>query len=146
MRVDQFMTPRDKVPTCTKDATIEQAAKLIAESTCGCVIVVQEDEQHQKTNFPIAIITKSNLVRVILEKLDVNEPVSRVMHKGVVAITKDKNTEEAANVFLQEKVNHLVVIDGPQHEFIGVVSTRDIASEVSLDAKAFPYNRTAIVS
>lgn len=51
--------------------------------------------------------------------------------------------DDAADVMQKHKVHHIVVSPGGSGKFTGLLSSWDIARECALDAKAWPYNRSA---
>ena len=62
------------------------------------------------------------------------------MPDGLTCVSEDTNTDDIADLIQREFVHHLVVVD-KDGKFAGIASSWDVAREVSLDAKAFPYNR-----
>ena len=59
---------------------------------------------------------------------------------NLICVKADTQTDDIADLIQKKFVHHLVVVDGDGN-FAGVASSWDVAREVSLDAKAFPYNR-----
>jgi|SaaInlStandDraft_5_1057022.scaffolds.fasta_scaffold32217_2 CBS domain-containing protein len=68
--------------------------------------------------------------------------VEDVMHENVVTCELEDTRDSAATVIESHKIHHLIVI-GAHKEFKGVISSMDVAREVMLDAKAWPYSREA---
>lgn len=60
--------------------------------------------------------------------------------ENLVCVNTGTQTDDIADMIQKEKIHHIVVVDGDGN-FAGIASSWDIAREVSLDAKAFPYNR-----
>lgn len=60
--------------------------------------------------------------------------------KDLICVKADTQTDDIADLIQKKFVHHLVVVDDKGF-FAGVASSWDVAREVSLDAKAFPYNR-----
>ena len=59
---------------------------------------------------------------------------------NLICVKINTQTDDIAGIIQKEFVHHLVIVDN-EGNFAGVASSWDIAREVSLDAKAFPYNR-----
>ena len=62
------------------------------------------------------------------------------MPDGLTCVSEDTNTDDIADLIQREFVHHLVVVN-KDGNFARIASSWDVAREVSLDAKAFPYNR-----
>lgn len=111
------------------------------ESKVSAVIVVTKDDEQNMT--AVGLVSKTDLLRaIVLEKKDGAEPVSKIMTNGVVSINPNAPRDEAADVIMKQKVHHLIVT-GESGKLIGIVSAWDIAREVTLDGKAWPYVRHA---
>lgn len=62
------------------------------------------------------------------------------MSDNLICVKSDTQTDDIAEIIQKKFVHHLVVVD-EEGNFSGIASSWDVAREVSLDAKAFPYNR-----
>jgi CBS domain-containing protein len=118
-----IMTPG--VEVIAADATIEDAARTLAENDIGVVPVCNEDRRLR------AMITDRDIVvRVIAAGRDpkttragdVTEPVE------IVTIGADDSLDEALATMKQHKVRRLPVIDG--HQVVGMISQGDLAANM----------------
>ena len=62
------------------------------------------------------------------------------MAGDIICVKMDTQTDDLADLIQNKFVHHLVVTE-ENGNYAGIASSWDIAREVSLDAKAFPYNR-----
>ena len=64
------------------------------------------------------------------------------METDLVYIDELTERDGVADVMSKHKVHHLLVKDN-KGAFVGLTTTLDVVQEAALDAKAFPYNRSA---
>lgn len=89
----------------------------------------------------IGIITKTDITRAFAEEVPSSTIAEAFMSsKDLICVRTDTQTDDIADLIQKKFVHHLVVVDD-KGVFAGVASSWDVAREVSLDAKAFPYNR-----
>ncbi len=116
--VKDIMT--EDVITLPKDATIHQAAKMMANSQIGCLIVGDGTEID-------GIITERDLVtKVLAEKLDPDETtLEQVMTKKVIHIHGDMEVTAASELMTAKNFRRLPVVNS-KRELIGVVTEKDL--------------------
>ena len=89
----------------------------------------------------IGILTKTDITRAYAGKVPSDTIADAFMSStDLICVKADTQTDDIADLIQKKFVHHLVVVDENGH-FAGVASSWDVAREVSLDAKAFPYNR-----
>ncbi len=89
----------------------------------------------------IGIITKTDITRAYAGEVSSNTIADAFMTStDLICVRTDTQTDDIADLIQKKFVHHLVVVDD-KGVFAGVASSWDVAREVSLDAKAFPYNR-----
>eukprot|EP00301_Raphidiophrys_heterophryoidea_P016239 c25797_g1_i1.p1 GENE.c25797_g1_i1~~c25797_g1_i1.p1 ORF type:complete len:146 (-),score=25.21 c25797_g1_i1:41-478(-) len=138
MKVQDFMIPKARLVYVETSASLEDASHLMVDKKVSAVVVVNHDGSELVA---VGMITKTDVIRAIVkEKKSLSTPVTEIMSKSIVQITSDDQRDEAAEVIMKKKVHHLLVVDSHNH-LQGVVSAWDIAREVTLDGKAWPYNR-----
>ncbi|MGD9701662.1 MAG: CBS domain-containing protein [Acidimicrobiia bacterium] len=104
--------------TLPGDATIVDAARVMAREGVGSVIVVEGER-------PIGVLTDRDLVvRGIARGVPADARVDGLMSMGVVAVDGDADVREAVRIFGTHAYRRLPVIDG--HRVIGVVSVDDL--------------------
>ncbi len=89
----------------------------------------------------LGIITKTDITRAFAGEVPSSTIADAFMtSKDLICVRTDTQTDDIADLIQKKFVHHLVVVDD-KGVFAGVASSWDVAREVSLDAKAFPYNR-----
>ena len=111
------------VPTLKKEASIGEAAKLLARETSGCVVVVENKA-------PIGIVTEHDFVRNVVSKgKNLQEPISKIMTSPVTSMTPDMKLDEALKIIDTKRFRiYPVVADG---ELVGLATKRDIVTSIS---------------
>ena len=111
------------VPTLEKEAKIGDAARLLAQSQSGCVIVLED-----KT--PIGIVTELDFVRNAVSKgKSLKEPVSRIMSSPVTFMMPNTKLDEALKVIDTKKFRKYPVVEN--NELVGLVTKKDIVNAIS---------------
>jgi IMP dehydrogenase len=101
-------------PICIReDSTLETALKLMAE--------------HDVSGFPVLDVS-GNLVGILTSRdirfaSDVNEKISSLMTKDVITVTKNTSKEEIKNLFYQNRIEKLVMVEGKK--CIGLITVKD---------------------
>jgi CBS domain-containing protein len=122
VRVKEVMTT-DPL-TVGVDATLEDAAKSMENSGCGCVLV----EHGGKI---VGIVTERDIVRRVAAKglrLRITR-VRAIMSSPLIVIGPDATVEEALRVMANRHVRRLPVV--AENELEGIVSLVDIASALA---------------
>jgi CBS domain-containing protein len=113
------------------DATMADAASLMAKAGVGSVIVVEG-----KT--PVGIVTDRDLVtRGVARAYPADGRIDGLMTMGLVALDIDHDLEDLVHVFRDHAVRRIPIVD--QDRLVGVVSLDDImvlvADELSVVSK-----------
>ena len=120
-RVNKIMLT--DVPTLKKEAKIEEAARLLAQSKSGCVVVVENKA-------PIGIVTELDFVRNVVSKgRSLKEPVSKVMSSPVTFMTPNTKLDEALKIIDTKKFRKYPVVEN--NELVGLVTKKDIVNSIS---------------
>jgi signal-transduction protein with cAMP-binding, CBS, and nucleotidyltransferase domain len=121
--IGELMT--NKLQTIEGSSSVQEAAKKMRDKNVSSLVVVNS------TNKPIGIITERDLVR----KVCANDSSSRKTNvKDIlsdVLVTTDAVSEVggAADLMVQNKVRHLLVIEGDDiTKPLGVITSTDFAS------------------
>jgi CBS domain-containing protein len=136
MLVSGFMIPTEKVVKVTEDDAILTAIDSIIERHISAVVVVGAD------NKPVGLVTKTDLCNAYKQGIPMTEKVTSIMTKELTTILDTLNRDDAAKVFQNTKNHHAIVLDKDSN-FLGLISTWDIAAECAKDARAWPWTRTA---
>jgi CBS domain-containing protein len=113
------------------DATMADAAALMAKSGVGSVIVVEG-----KT--PVGIVTDRDLVtRGVARAYPADGRIDGLMTMGLIALDVDHDLEDLVHVFRDHAVRRIPIVD--QDRLVGVVSLDDVmvlvADELSTISK-----------
>jgi len=109
----------DKVITIAKDATLEEAVKLMNEYEIGCLIVMENKK-------PVGIMTERDLLKRVLSKSKQlgKKKVTEVMSENLVSVSPQIEIEEAARLMYEKKIKKLPVIE--KGKLLGLVTLTDI--------------------
>ena len=115
------------VPTLKKEARIEEAAKLLADSQSGCVVIVENDA-------PIGIVTELDIVRNISSSNKIlKEKVSKVISSPVTLMDPKMKLDEALKIIDTKKFRKYPVVENGK--LIGLASKNDIVHAISDNVK-----------
>ncbi|WP_091743030.1 CBS domain-containing protein [Phenylobacterium immobile] len=125
MNVSEVMTAQ--VATASRDTTIAQVAKTMAEVESGAVPVVEDGKV-------VGLITDRDIVlRVVAEGRSFESPVSDVMTDDVQTCSSDDNVADAAAKMGAHQIRRLVVLDDAG-KLAGILSLGDIALDYGAKA------------
>ncbi len=102
------------------EATVREAASMMAAEDQSCVIVVDKEER------PIGIVTEGDLVsRVLAKGLKPDEvKLEEVMSKPLITVKPTDSAVDALRIMAKMRVRHLVVME--RGRLRGIVTDRDI--------------------
>lgn len=105
------------VKTIAPDATIAEAARILADEGIGSLVVGDE----QLTG----IVTESDIVEAVADELDPSRPISEIMSDPVVTIQRTDSLQVAAERMGHNGVKKLPVVENGAA--IGIITTTDLA-------------------
>jgi len=120
-----------------EDATLQAAAKRMADSRVNSLIVRPEEKED-----PYGIITSTDIVDAIADRMDLEVVrVADVATAPLVTVTPGVPLAYAARLMKRANLRHLAVFNG--REVVGVLSAYDVMRAVArggsrLEAKARP--------
>lgn len=122
--------------TCTPDAPIAQAARIMRDMNIGDVLIVDEGGKLK------GIVTDRDLaIRALTGDTDVREtPVADFMSTGIVTGQPGWNLAQAAKVMSQHQVRRLPIVDNGR--LVGILSLGDVATNIKKEAVAGQSLRT----
>ena len=108
------------VVTMEPSASLDAAAKLLAERRIGAVVVLGADDR------VVGILSERDIVRAIAERgaAAMQEQVSQVMTRKVVTCTLDETIHSIMERMTAGKFRHVPVID--QGKLAGIISIGDV--------------------
>jgi len=109
----------EQVITIGKDATLEDAVKLMNKHEIGCLIVMENGK-------PAGILTERDLLKRVLatSKRLRKRKVMEVMSKNLISVSPQTEVEEAARLMFQKKIKKLPVVE--KEKLLGLVTLTDI--------------------
>ena len=121
--IAEIMT--EKLETIIITGSAQDAAKKMSDKDVSSLVVTDNN------NKPVGIITERDLVRKVSVK-DVNSSnilIKDILSSPLVTIDSKLTIEGAADIMVNNKVRHLLVIDNNNiNRPIGVITTTDFAS------------------
>ena len=115
-----------KTPVITLDenASVLNAAKLMAKNDIGCIVVVNGKGE------VCGILSERDIIKILGIKGFVGSlKVKDIMSKNVYCMREGNTIVEALRVMLERKIRHLPIVDS-ENKLKGIVSLRDVASKV----------------
>ncbi len=112
-----------KVVTTKENMPIFDAIKLLNDRHVGSTVVV-DDENHC-----IGIFTERDAIRAVAQKMNLDEPLNKVMSTHVATIGLEASFDDAKALLLSHRIRHLPVID-KEGKLIGLFSFRAFVDEV----------------
>jgi CBS domain-containing protein len=109
-----------EVRACEPNATVAEAAKVMAQEDVGPVPIVEDGRL-------VGIVTDRDIVvRVVAEGRDPNTTTVReIASTELVTVSPDDDLDEALNLLAERQVRRLPVVEGDR--LVGIVAQADIA-------------------
>ena len=125
MNIRDVMTPNPR--TISPSDSIQNAARIMRDQDTGAVPVVENGR-------PVAMLTDRDIVvRVVADGGQLDRPVSEIVTSGVVAVTPDMSTREAAELMSDHQIRRLPVVENDR--LVGIVSLGDLAVKDAHDRR-----------
>lgn len=129
------MVPAEKVVKCAVWETIESVIDTLTDHFISAIVVIDKEGK------PVGIISKTDLVSAYKKGVKLSDRVDLVMTKDLRSVLDTDSRDDAADAFAKSKYHHAIV-QNKAGEFVGLISTWDIAQECARDSKAWPWTRT----
>ena len=115
------------VPTLKKEATLQDAARLLSKKNAGCVVIVEN-----KT--PVGIVTELDFVRQVISKgKNLKGQVKKIMKSPVTSMTPDMKLDEALKIIDTKGFRKYPVVKNNQ--LVGLVTKKSIVNSISNNLK-----------
>ncbi|BAB67457.1 CBS domain-containing protein [Sulfurisphaera tokodaii] len=118
--VKEYM--KTQVISVTKDAKLNDIAKVMTEKNIGSVIVVDG-------NKPVGIITERDIVKAIGKGKSLETKAEEFMTASLITIREDSPITGALALMRQFNIRHLPVVDD-KGNLKGIISIRDITRAI----------------
>ncbi|HET6800854.1 MAG TPA: CBS domain-containing protein [Nitrososphaeraceae archaeon] len=115
--VGQLMTER--LETISPSDTAQEAAKKMRDKKVSSLVVTDVEDK------PIGIVTERDLVRQVCTKvINSNDViVHHIMSSPLATIDANSSVEVAADIMIQNKVRHLLVVN--ENKALGIITSSD---------------------
>jgi CBS domain-containing protein len=115
--VGQLMTER--LETISPSDTAQEAAKKMRDKKVSSLVVSDVEDK------PIGIVTERDLVRQVCTKVINSNAVivHHIMSSPLATIDANSSVEVAADIMIQNKVRHLLVVD--ENKVLGIITPSD---------------------
>lgn len=115
--VGQLMTER--LETISPSDTAQEAAKKMRDKKVSSLVVTDVEDK------PIGIVTERDLVRQVCTRaINSNDViVHRIMSSPLATIDANSSVEVAADIMIQNKVRHLLVVN--ENKVLGIITPSD---------------------
>ena len=110
----------------SKDATIKDAARLMASEGVGLLVVVDLSNPTK----PVGVVSERDVIRAIAKGISLDEKLNTIATKKLITVELDEDIGKAAAKMASNKIRHLVVLD-KSGKLAGVLSIRDLVAEKS---------------
>jgi CBS domain-containing protein len=106
---------------CGRDASIQEAAALMAQRRCSSIFVRDADGGIH------GVVTDNDLrTKVIARDLGVRRPVAEIMSSPLVTVSEEALVFEALMAMMKSQIKHLAVTDA-KGQVVGVMTHHDVA-------------------
>src|SRR5688500_1296496 len=126
MNVREIMTADPAC--CTPDTSLQEVAKMMVDSDCGCIPVVDSTD----TKMPVGMITDRDITCRVVAKgqnpLDMT--AQDAMTTTVVSVTPDTTIEDCCNLMEESQIRRVAVVD-ENGACCGIIAQADVAIHAS---------------
>jgi CBS domain-containing protein len=133
MKIEEFMSRNLEYASMT-DSLQESVRKMTDKDVSSLVIV-------DMNKIPIGLVTERDIVRKGCSREELNCStlrVSEIMSTSPITIESEATPEEAAELFLKNKIRHLLVIDKNTKRAVGVLTPMDFTRYRDMRQKGQP--------
>ena len=121
--VSEIMT--EKLESINMLNTAQEAAAKMADKNVGSLVVLDDSGK------ALGIVTERDLARRVCttDRSSNSITVGQIMSSPVITVRLDYSLEEAADVMIERKVRHLLVL-GENNEPAGIITPTDLAAYI----------------
>lgn len=115
--------PDRRVHTITRDATVFEAVRQMAEHNLGALVVVDGAQV-------AGMFTERDYARrvALMARTSKETPVADVMTSPVLCVSPDRTSEECLALMTERRIRHLPVMD--QGRLVGLISIGDLVKDI----------------
>ena len=105
VHIEDIMINLDSTPRVSLESSIEDAIKEITNKKLGFTAVID------KKNIPKGILTDGDLRRLLLNHTSLETPISKVMKKKPITLSKKQMAIEALKIMEKQKITSFLIIE-----------------------------------
>eukprot|EP00474_Spongospora_subterranea_P011316 CRZ11774.1 hypothetical protein [Spongospora subterranea] len=111
---------------------------------CSSVAITDTDDV--QTRKPLAILTKTDVLRWVL-KHDLSSPIKSALDptRALTIVDTDMDVDVAANLMVHKKVHHLIVIEREASVLKGIISAFSLATYMASEKKVWPFPKNFVL-
>jgi CBS domain-containing protein len=119
MKTARDLFSGQELTVVSKEQTVSDAAKIMAEKKIGAVPVLEGERV-------VGIFSERDIMnRVVAKDLNPNNTlIDQVMTKDLIVGEPDENIEQILNRMKQANIRHLPIVEGGK--LVGIISFRDL--------------------
>jgi CBS domain-containing protein len=111
------------VVTAKENIQIQEAIQLLSDRHVGSIVIIDDEYRC------VGIFTERDAIRVVAQKMNLEEPLNKVMSSHVATISVEASLDDAKALMLSHRIRHLPVTD-QTGKLIGLFSVRAFLDEV----------------
>ncbi len=100
------------------DVSIKDAMAIMINNKNGCAILL-------KKNKPIGILTESDVVNILKNKIDINSPVNKIGIKKVITVNQSRPIDIAFDTLSKNNIRRIILVNRNDN-YAGVVTQEDL--------------------
>ena len=110
------MIPSQHVFTCKEKDSVSSALALIVDKNISALVVLNE------ANFPLGIVTKSDLVSAYRKAVRLDDTVDTIMNQDLAWLNQHDSRDDAAKAIERTHKHHALVKDNSGN-WVGLISS-----------------------
>src|ERR671926_371513 len=143
MSIGDLMT--EKLKTIDSSSTAQEASKKMRDKNISSLLVID----NKNNSKPIGIVTERDLVRKVCvnDASSKHTPVQEITSSPLVTIDAISSVEVAADIMIQNKVRHLLVVeDDDVNRPLGIITPGDFTDYLKENLNTDDVNSKIIES
>ncbi|WP_072680179.1 CBS domain-containing protein [Arcobacter sp. LA11] len=100
------------------DASIKETMSIMIKNKNGCAILI-------KKNKPIGILTESDIVNILKNKINLDTPVYKIGQKKVITVNQNRPIDIAFDILSKNNIRRIVLVN-KKDEYTGVVTQENL--------------------
>lgn len=121
LRVKHIMV--GNVVTARQNDTISKAIETLYKKHVGSIVITSEEKKC------IGIFTERDAIRVVAQKISLDEPLKKVMTKHVMTVRENTTFQEARRYMVSHGIRHLPVVNR-EKKLVGLLAIRQFLDEL----------------